>query len=179
MDRNYLTRINLRKQIMQEHHDITIQARPTVKPAIDELYIWLINTYLPTRYPTMFSITPLGLLNHTTSQYLPLQPFLNPAQTFELLGENLDEDILILLPSEDGDGYSLMGFVACFPAGFNTKEKLGMKLRDIHTPVPGYKQKLELSMDRFFDRLEVGKVVKRSNVSSLNCNAGEINRSLI
>lgn len=77
----------------------------------------------------------------------------------------MDEDILILLPSDDGDGYSLKGFVNCFPAGFNTKEKLGLKLRDIHTPVPGYKQKLELSMDRFFDRLEVGKVVKRANVS--------------
>ncbi|KAH7417368.1 hypothetical protein BKA64DRAFT_739900 [Cadophora sp. MPI-SDFR-AT-0126] len=165
MDRNYLDRITLRKQIMQEHHDIAIQARPEVKHAIDELYTWLINIYLPTRYPTMFSVTSLGLLNHTTAQHLPLQPSSSPVKTFEILGENLDEDILILLPSDDGDGYSLKGYVTCFPAGFNTKEKLGLKLRDIHTPVPGYKQKLELSMDRFFDRLEVGKVVKRANWS--------------
>jgi hypothetical protein len=59
----------------------------------------------------------------------------------------------------------LQGYVTCFPAGFNTKEKFGLKLRDIHKPVPGYKEKLELSMDRTFDRLEVGKVIKRSNVS--------------
>ncbi len=58
--------------------------------------------------------------------------------------------------------------MTCFPAGFNTKEKLGMKLRDIHGPVPGYKQKLERSMDRFFEKLEVGKVVQRSNVSSIH-----------
>lgn len=38
-----------------------------------------------------------------------------------------------------------------------------MKLRDIHRPVPGYKEKIELSMDRFFARLPVGKVVKRAN----------------
>ncbi|KAG4415682.1 hypothetical protein IFR04_011187 [Cadophora malorum] len=158
MDRNYLKRITLRKQIMQEHHDIAIQAKPEAKPAVDELYTWLVNTYLPIRYPTMFSVSSLGLLNHTTSQYLPLQPTSDPVKTFEILGENLDEDILILLPSDDGDGYTLKGYVTCFPAGFNTKEKLGLKLRDIHTPVPGYKQKLELSMDRFFDRLEVGKV---------------------
>jgi len=165
MDRNYLKRITLRKQIMQEHHDIAIQAKPEAKPAVDELYTWLVNTYLPIRYPTMFSVSSLGLLNHTTSQYLPLQPTSDPVKTFEILGENLDEDILILLPSDDGDGYTLKGYVTCFPAGFNTKEKLGLKLRDIHTPVPGYKQKLELSMDRFFDRLEVGKVVKRANAS--------------
>ncbi|KAK0119246.1 hypothetical protein ONS96_012305 [Cadophora gregata f. sp. sojae] len=165
MDRNYLDRIMLRKQIMQEHHDIATQATPEVKPAVDELYTWLINTYLPSRYPTMFSVTSLGLLNHTTSQHLPLQPSSDPVKTFEILGENLDEDILILLPSDDGDGYALKGYVTCFPAGFNTKEKLGLKLRDIHGPVPGYKQKLELSMDRFFERLEVGKVVKRANAS--------------
>jgi hypothetical protein len=40
-----------------------------------------------------------------------------------------------------------------------------MKLRDIHGPVPGYKEKLEKSMDRFFEKLEVGRVVRRSNVS--------------
>ncbi|CZT04640.1 uncharacterized protein RAG0_11036 [Rhynchosporium agropyri] len=165
MDRNYLDRITLRKEIMREHHDIAIQAKPEVKPAIDELYTWLLNEYLPTRYPTMFSVTSLGLLNHTTSTHIPFQPSPDPAKTFEILGENLDEDFLILLASDDGDSYMLKGFVNCFPAGFNTKDKLGLKLRDIHTPVPGYKQKLELSMDRFFDRLEVGKVVKRANAS--------------
>ncbi|CZT49864.1 uncharacterized protein RSE6_10761 [Rhynchosporium secalis] len=157
--------MTLRKEIMREHHDIAIQAKPEVKPAIDELYTWLLNEYLPTRYPTMFSVTSLGLLNHTTSTHIPLQPSPDPGKTFEILGENLDEDFLILLPSDDGDSYMLKGFVNCFPAGFNTKDKLGLKLRDIHTPVPGYKQKLELSMDRFFDRLEVGKVVKRANAS--------------
>lgn len=165
MDRNYLDRITLRKQIIKEHHDIAIQARPTAKPAIKELYTWLVNTYLPIRYPTMFNVTPLGLFNQVTFQYIPLQSPSDPVQSLEILGENLDEDILFLLPSENGDGYSLMGYVTCFPSGFNTKEKVGLKLRDIHAPVPGYRQKLELSMDRFFDRLEVGKVVKRSNVS--------------
>ncbi|KAL2072619.1 hypothetical protein VTL71DRAFT_11962 [Oculimacula yallundae] len=165
MDRNYLDRLEIRKQIMQEHREIAIQANSEVKPAVDELYTWLVNDYLPVRYPTMFSITPLGLLNKVTSTHISLQPLPDPVKTFETLGENLDEDMLILLPSDDGDGYMLKGYVGCFPAGFNTKEKLGLKLRDIHTPVPGYKQKLELSMDRFFDRLEVGKVVKRANWS--------------
>lgn len=72
-----------------------------------------------------------------------------------------------MLPSEDGDGYRLKAFVACFPAGFDTKEKFGLKVRDIHGPVPGYKNKLERSMDRFFERLEIGRVVRRANVCFL------------
>ena len=165
MDHNYLSRLELRKQIIKDHHEIVIQASPTVKPAIDELYTWLTNTYLPTRFPTMFTLSPSGLFSHATSQTLPRHPPSDPAQTFQILGENLDDEFIILLPSEDGDGYALKGFVTCFPSGFNTKEKFGLKLREIHTPVPGYKEKLEKSMDRFFERLEVGKVVMRSNVN--------------
>lgn len=76
----------------------------------------------------------------------------------------MDEDFLLLLKAEDGDGYVLSGFVTCFPAGFDTKKKFGMRLRDIHGPVPHYKAKLEKSMDRFFEKIEVGRLVQRSNV---------------
>lgn len=132
---------------------------------MDELYIWLVGTYLPTRFPTLFTLTSTSLYNGATSLPLPLCPPADPIKTLEILGSNLDEDFLLLLPSSDGDGYVLKGYVTCFPAGFNTKEKFGLKLRDIHGPVPGYKEKIGLSMDRFFDRLEVGRVVLRSNWS--------------
>lgn len=163
-DKNYLDRITLRKQIIQDHHSIAIQSDLSVIPALNELYTFLISNYLPTRYPTIFTLSPTTLLNTVTNEHLPLNPPVNPIHTFEILGQNIDDDFLLLLPSEDGDGYCLKGYVTCFPAGFNTKEKFGMKLREIHGPVPGYKAKLEKSMDRFFDKLEVGKVVKRSNV---------------
>lgn len=173
MDQNYLSRIELRRQIIADHHEIAIQASPAVKPSIDELYTWLLNTYLPTRFPTMFTLSPSRLLNQITGLSLPLESPLDPVQAFKVLGENLDEDILILLPSDDGDGYTLKGYVTCFPAGFNTKEKFEQKLRDIHKPVPGYKAKLEKSMDRFFEKIEVGKVVKRSNVSAFGGTGSE------
>ncbi|TVY27415.1 hypothetical protein LHYA1_G004188 [Lachnellula hyalina] len=163
IDRNYLSRIKIRKQIIQDHHDTVIQASPASRTALNELYTWLTGSYLPTRFPSMFTLSPTHLLNLVTSESLPLQPPTDPIQTFELLGNNLDEDFVLLLPSSDGDQYELKGFVTCFPSGFNTKEKFGMTLRDIHTPVPGYKEKLETSMDRFFARLEVGRVVQRSN----------------
>jgi hypothetical protein len=169
IDNTYLSRLALRKQIIADHHEIAIQAHPSITPAVNELYSWLVCTYLPTRFPTLFTLSlstsPSSIYNTATSQILLLSPPEDPVKSLEILGENLDEDFLLLLPSEDGDGYVLKGYVTCFPAGFNTLEKFGRKLRDIHAPVPGYRAKLEKSMDRFFDRLEVGKVVLRSNWS--------------
>ncbi|EEP82556.1 predicted protein [Uncinocarpus reesii 1704] len=110
----------------------------------------------------------------------------------ETLAKTVDEEMLILLPeikasnhsektsekrtrerskprsdpsAPDGEGnrYVLEAYTTCFPSGFDTRTKLGKRLDEIHIPVPGYKQKLEKSMDRFFDKLEVGKFVKRAN----------------
>lgn len=58
----------------------------------------------------------------------------------------------------------LKGFVTCFPNGFNTATKLNLELRDIHTPIPQYKEKLEKSMDRYFEKLKAGKFIQRANV---------------
>lgn len=107
MDKNYLTRIRLRKQIMADHRDIVLQASPEVKPAVDELYIYLASTHLPTRFPTMFSRDEETLRNLVTGEKISLIPDPNPIKSLKILGGNLDEEFALLLPSEDGDGYSL------------------------------------------------------------------------
>lgn len=141
------------------------------KPAIDEFYTWMTGTYLPTRFPRMFQITTnpesqqRELFNAATNEFFSLTPSEDEESTLVVLGGLVEDDILFLLPSSDNDGYTLRAYVGCFPNGFRTRDKLGMKLRDIHIPVPGYKAKLEKSMDRWFDRLEVGTFAKRFNVS--------------
>ncbi|KAJ5669029.1 hypothetical protein N7462_010099 [Penicillium macrosclerotiorum] len=155
MDKNYLDRITLRKRIMAENPGLTLAAEEVVKPAVDEFYIWLVGTYLPTRYPRIL----------VTGEKYPLTPATQPIETLQSLGGLVEDDLLFLMPSEDGDSVKLKGFVTCFPSGFETPKKLNLKLRDIHGPVPHYKEKIEKSMDRFFDRLKVGRFVKRANVS--------------
>lgn len=159
---------------MADHEETVLAANETVLPAIHELYTWLVGTYLPTRYPDLFVLAanPLNaqfdsLHSKATDESYPLalDPSTAGVEILRRLGGLVEDDFLFLLPSEDGDGYALQAFVTCFPNGFNTRRKLGLKLRDIHTPVPGYKEKLERSMERWFDRLEVGTVVKRLNVS--------------
>ncbi|KAG9245674.1 hypothetical protein BJ878DRAFT_418693 [Calycina marina] len=172
MDKDYISRVALRKRYMMEHPEITLQADPSIIPTVKELYIYLTSTYLPRRYPSMFRIkcNPVSSLsscleNLVTGAEIPLTPPENPIETLKLLGSNIDEEFLLLTKDPGDDQYALNGYVLCFPSGFNTKEKFGMKLRDIHGPVPGYKEKLEKSMDRFFNRMETGRAVKRSNWS--------------
>ena len=60
---------------------------------------------------------------------------------------------------------TMLQFVTCFPAGFSTRDNCGKPLSHIHKPVPGYKAKLEKSMDRYFAKMQVGQAVKRANWS--------------
>jgi hypothetical protein len=179
MDKNYKDRIDYRRKIIQEHHDVVVAVNDekAIKPAVTELYTFLLGTYLPTRYPEMFKLHQANydqgvtfMLENTITGELPL---IFPNRTtktvmmLETLGKHLDEDFLLLLPedTEEDPKYVLEAYITVCPSGFNPREKLGKRLRDIHGPVPGYKQKLEGSMDRFFAKVEVGKYVRRVNWS--------------
>lgn len=179
MDKNYQDRIVYRRKIMKEHHDIVVAVHDErIRHAVGELYKFLMGTYLPSRYPSMFRVhhteyeygKEAMLENLVTGELLPTKPAkaTPTVRLLEILGKTLDEDFLFLLPSEDyekDNTYILEAYIAVCPAGFNPREKLGRKLHEIHDPVPGYKEKLESSMDRYFSKVEVGKYVKRANWS--------------
>lgn len=93
-----------------------------------------------------------------------------PLQALEYISKTLDEDFLVLVPAADGDGYVMSAYVACFPQGFETSTLLGKRVRDIHGPVPQYREKLQGSMERFFERLETGRFVRRVNWSVVTSN---------
>lgn len=209
MDKTYRDRIELRRDLIKSHNrnvvGVNNEDDPRIRPAVSELYTYIMGTYLPGRYPTMFKLHtakydagPSSVLeNRVTGQILPtkVSPHKSTAGALETLGTIVDEDLLVLLPEEtetenettqddskddstsNDDGtvtkYILEAFVACFPSGFDPREKLGKRLNRIHDPVPGYPEKLEKSMDRFFNKVEVGKFVKRLNWS-ITTNGGEL-----
>ncbi|KAI5300315.1 spermidine resistance protein [Ascosphaera pollenicola] len=208
MDKTYKDRINLRKATLKENRTIVRAVNrskgpdgtaedPRIRPAVEELYSWIMGHFLPTRYPTMFRLVKTTfesgetvlLHNRVTGDVLPAM--MTKAESIEdaleKMNRTVDENMLILLPQdhvpEDQQGsndvvvpaedradgapgnarYSLEAYFSCFPSGFNPYEKMGKLLVNIHGPVPGYKAKLERSMDKFFSKIEVGKFVKRVN----------------
>jgi hypothetical protein len=178
IDKTYQDQIVLRRQILDNEFTNVAEYNPIATDAVHELYDWMFRTYLPKRYPTMFSLTGKGtLLNKVLHEQIPLTPPSNPLTCLKTLGSHIDTDFLILLPASDANGlpfrtlptadppcpYHLHAYILCFPSGFNTPKKFGHSLSEIHNPVPGYAQKIERSMDRFFATLPFGKIVKRAN----------------
>ena len=176
MDSNYLERVIARRKIMTDHTPTVLGTISSGHAPVRELYIYLLGTYLPTRYPTMFS-----LIQTKTPEHKPQTQFHNkvtnitstlhpppssPSEMLQILGETVEDDMFLLLRDKDNGGeHRAVAFVCCHPSGFDPSEKLGKTLAEIHGPVPSY-DKIGASMERYFARVEVGKGVRRINVSS-------------
>lgn len=168
IDSSYLSRLAARRAVADKRPEV-LACLPGAEPVVHELYTYLVHEWLPRRYPTIFkrSLNQNVLENEVTGEHLPLTPPLDGRKALEILNQNVDDDVLLMCPqSEDeGGGFALNALMWAFPNHSDPKKRLGGSLRDLHQRVPRYREKLELSMDRFFGKLEVGKVVCRSNVS--------------
>lgn len=132
---------------------------------LNELYEFLVQDFLPRRYPTIFGLdkSTNTVENLVTKEKLPLTAPTDRYETLRRINRNVEEDFLMLLPAPDGDGYNLQSFVWAYPVGFDPQSKLGMKLRDAHGPVPKFNEKLGPSMDRYFSRMVPGDIRCRTN----------------
>jgi len=166
MDRGYLDRINIRKQLIETHPDpdTIIGTGPLVNPAIEELYTEVMIDYLPQRFPTMFAKQDGVLTNLVTGGTYPATTKgIDHDTMLKYLAENVEEDFYFMCPDQEGD-FRLQGYIACFPGGFLSPAKRGMSVRAIHEPVPGYEQRLGNSVDKYFRRMEPGTFIGRMNV---------------
>jgi hypothetical protein len=69
---------------------------------------------------------------------------------------------LCLLVERDG-GWVLGAGSVCFPSHWRLTDKLGLSLAAVHGPVPDYATDLADRVDRFLDKLRVGRGVWRRN----------------
>ncbi|KAJ5551657.1 hypothetical protein N7535_000398 [Penicillium sp. DV-2018c] len=121
-------------------------------------------TYLPERYPSMFTKTPTGITNHITSETFNITQRPLPEDPMATAARLVQDDLAIMIERADGEYYLLAG--AILLAGFwRLSDKFGMRLSEIHTSgdVPGYKSKLEKGMKNFFSRLRPEDPVLRNN----------------
>lgn len=163
IDGDYLDRIALRRSLLAQHHHTVHGCTQHGAPAVRELYTYLLGSYLPQRYPSIFTLEEDGtkLRNAATGSVHPTIPPADPEAALRILAETVEEDLFLLRETERG--HESIAFACCFPSGFDPSAKLGRLLSEIHAPVPSY-DKIAKSMERFFGKLEVGKSVKRVNV---------------
>ncbi|KAG8414659.1 hypothetical protein J3459_014154 [Metarhizium acridum] len=164
IDRDYLDRVTLRRNLIDEKGHAVHGYLPRGKESVAELYTYLLRDYLPARYPTMFGIGPDGTVfeNTATGRTFPMQPPEDADAALRTLGETVEEDLFLL--HETPSGHLCVAFMCCFPSGFDPSEKFGNLLKDIHAPVR-LTPRLARAWSDLFSKLQVGKSVKRLNWS--------------
>lgn len=83
-------------------------------------------------------------------------------QPLAVLAGLVQEDFCLLFRADDGS-YVLRAGILCFPLHWRLRDKLGLPLRAIHAPVPGFAEKLGDAADRFFTALVPERPVWRAN----------------
>ncbi|KAG5917086.1 hypothetical protein E4U42_007390 [Claviceps africana] len=152
IDRDYLDRITLRRRLIRQKGSAVHGCLPRGHESVCELYTYLMQYYLPRRYPTMFKPSADGAWceNLVTGKSFPLEPPPLATAALGALGETVEEDFFLL--HNTPEGHLCVAFMCCFSAGFDPSSKVGSLLKDIHSPVPSY-DKVGASMERFFGKL--------------------------
>ena len=148
-------------------------ASPQVRDGALELLEELCS-YLPQRYPDMFSKTDTGMINRVTNEDFDIRKdhlTVNDGASedpMQLAARMVQDDLAIMFEKPDGQYYLLAGCVLL--AGFwRLEDKLGLPLSEIHATgkdgkyVPGFKEKLEKGMMSFFRRIKPEQPMLRNN----------------
>ena len=164
IDRNYLDRVNLRKQLLEDFPETCMGSSDISHPAICELYKEVLLKLLPKQYPSMFRISGDVFFNLITgSRHRISTALTNPRSMLRYLGENVEEDFYLMVPDPQRE-FVLEGFVSCFPQGFIPLSRVGQSVSQIHEPVPGYASRLNNGVNKCFERLDRGQSIGRLNV---------------
>lgn len=175
---SYLKSTTEKSRILDNNHNAypptknlrasTLLESPEADCAIREWYDITVQ-YMCDKYPMIFSestsknivyntITKASFPKKASSRY-------SREQLLDILGKNIEEDFIILLKESPESEYFFKAGVFAFAAGFDPIDKFNKPLTAIHSPIPGYETKLKRSMNKYFDRIQPGEFVLRSNFS--------------
>lgn len=152
-----------KRRLLAARHDEVFQALPASGPGQTEV-LHLLAEHLPRHHPQTHRRDGNRLLVKPLDQWFELSGA--NARPLETASRLVQEDLCLMEPV--GEAYHLTAASVCFPTRWNLLTKIGRPLADIHAPVPGYAEKLERPMDRFFSLLNEAKPVQRLNWSLMD-----------
>ncbi|KAK9324981.1 hypothetical protein V1517DRAFT_315673 [Lipomyces orientalis] len=165
LDNEFLKYHTRKCERLAERREKLVKTAPDAYDAAMELLEEL-REWLPARYPTLFKRTDVGIDNLVTGEKFNIteRPLKDNVDPMEIAAKLVQDDLAIMMPGEDGQYYLKSACILL--AGFwRLADKFGMPLSEIHTSgdVPQFKEKLQVSMERFFVRMRVDKPVVRNN----------------
>ncbi|WP_096155553.1 MULTISPECIES: heme-dependent oxidative N-demethylase family protein [Bacillus] len=167
---NYENEINLKRNLLINNYSRCYQSSSHTKKVQWEV-VELLLEHLTHYYPNMFS------LKKSNNKWIFHNNILDESQEFifgdesslqqeplDFIGRHVQEDLLIMT-QRDGDLFLDAGQL-CFPANWSLAFNLGMSFKDIHRPIPGFKEEgLDDRILTFLLGLEAGNPWWRKNWS--------------
>lgn len=158
LENTYVSRIAQRKELYARHGSGILQALPGSEAATKEL-MEMVLQFLVARYPHCFSLdlrAGAGAEGRAggageevfVNRILGKEFVVSSLPPLEMILENIPEDFAITLRNQETGEYEFRAGVLCSSLGWNVDSKIGMTLKQIHAPIPDYKEKMEFSMDR-------------------------------
>lgn len=160
VENTYAARVRERLGLFDQYGSAVLDYLPGSELACKELMEMCLQFYC-TRYPTLFSLsadkrTFRNVLLGTITDIKSMHPL-------HVLLRNVPEDFAIVLRNENDGMYYFRAGVICSSLGWNVGTKIGMQLKEIHKPIPDYKEKMAFSMDRYFSKMPTNMPIQRGS----------------
>jgi Protein of unknown function (DUF3445) len=160
IDKSYPSIISTRENLFRLHGSKVLDFLPGSELACKELMEQCLTFYCH-RFPSYFQ---LSNNNQTfTNKLLNTVTDIKSQPPLHILLHNIPEDFAIVLRDPTDGMYYMRAGVICSSLGWNVSTKLGLQLREIHAPIPDYKAKMQLSMDRYFSKMPVNAPIQRGS----------------
>lgn len=148
LEQTYTTRVAQREKLFEDHGKQVLDYLPGSELGCKEVMENALQFYCA-RYPQYFS------LSHSPSQgyifhnaILKNETVINSMHPLHVLLHNVPEDFAVMIRNPEDGCYYFRAGILCSSLGWTVATKIGKQLKEIHSPIPDYKEKMEFSMDR-------------------------------
>ncbi|GAB7348764.1 hypothetical protein MBLNU459_g7493t1 [Dothideomycetes sp. NU459] len=160
LEKTYVARIKQRQDLYAKYGKMVLQELPGSEIACKEL-MEICLQFLCARYPQYFRLDKEKMVFH--NGILKNETHLKDMSPLLVILNNVPEDFAMVLRDPETGYYSFRAGVVCSSLGWNVGTKIGMTLKEIHEPIPDYKEKMEFSMDRYFAKKPTEKPIQRGS----------------
>ena len=148
LENTYKERIVERQSLFEKYGKLVLNYLPGSELGCKEIMENVLQFYCA-RYPHYFSIIHSQSGGHVFKNgILETETVIKDMHPLHVLLRNVPEDFAVMIRNPEDGMYYFRAGLLCSSLGWNVDTKLGLQLKDIHKPIPDYKEKMAFSMDR-------------------------------
>lgn len=163
VDAHYAAHMAEKHRLLDERHAEVFTALPGSLPAQREC-LETVVAHLSEHHRELATAAQDGIRTAWNGETLSFADF--AGAPLDLAGRLVQEDLCLMQPGEDG--HRLIAASLCFPARWRLADKIGRPMIAIHDPVPGFNDKLNRPVERFFGGITDDQLYMRLNWSVLD-----------